>query len=211
MSDVDLHQKLHQKARVVLASASPRRTQLLSQLGVSHSVQPADIDETPRSGEDPILYVRRMAESKAAAGVAALGWEHPLPVVLAADTTVVADGVIMGKPASEIECLDMLARLSARTHQVATAVCLKQGVRQASACVITQVTFRSVSLQEARAYWASGEPQDKAGGYGIQGAASGFVSKINGSYTGVIGLPLVETRALLSALNVIEVFQTPTA
>ncbi len=193
-------------AAVILASASPRRTQLLSELGIAHEVAPADIDETPRSQEPALVYVQRMAVTKAQAGNTQAGArlgssQRGIPAVLAADTIVVADDLILGKPADEQHGLEMLARLSGRTHKVVTAVCLQHGVRQAAALVSTQVSFRSVSLQEARGYWASGEPRDKAGGYGIQGAAAAFVSNIDGSYSGVIGLPLVETRALFLSLG----------
>ena len=197
---------------VVLASGSPRRTELLSQLGVEHEVAPANIDETPEPFEAALTYVQRMARAKAAASVAQLVRGQLTlsednnrladdKIVLAADTIVIVDGAILGKPRDEQDGLGMLARLSGRSHQVATAVCLRRSVRQASVCVRTEVSFRSVSLQEARGYWASGEPRDKAGGYGIQGVASAFVNKIDGSYSSVIGLPLVETRALLLAMG----------
>ena len=185
---------------IILASASPRRTQLLAELGIEHEVQPADIDETPKPLELPLIYVQRMAAAKAEAGSKRASGN---PAVLAADTIVVADGLILGKPVDESHGLEMLSRLSGRTHQVVTAVCLRHGVRQAAALVSTQVSFRSVSLQEARGYWESGEPHDKAGGYGIQGTAAAFVSKVDGSYTGVIGLPMVETRALFRSLGLL--------
>ena len=184
---------------LVLASASPRRTQLLFELGFLHEVRPANIDETPLPGEQPLAYVRRMAATKARAGVMAL--DSGQRAVLAADTIVLLDNQILGKPRDEADGLRMIDLLSGRTHQVATAVCLREGVRQSAACVVVDVQFRSVSLQEARAYWATGEPSDKAGGYGIQGVAAQFVSKIDGSYTGVIGLPLTETLALLGSLG----------
>jgi len=196
-------------APVILASASPRRTQLLTQLGIAHKVQPANIDETPEPREAALAYVQRMAATKALAGseraLDQAKLRQPSPAVLAADTIVVVDGAILGKPLDEQDGQAMLGRLSGRTHQVVTAVCLRHGVRQAAAMVSTSVTFRSVSLQEARGYWATGEPQDKAGGYGIQGAAAEYVSKIAGSYTGVIGLPLVETRALFYSLGLLSV------
>jgi len=195
---------------VILASASPRRTELLTSLGVAHQVLPADIDETPYGSESALAYVRRMAVTKARTISVQVGSSSDSteeaqslnPTILAADTIVVADGAILGKPQGEQDGLAMIARLSGRTHQVVTAVCLCHGVRQAAVSVCTDVSFRSVSLQEARGYWASGEPLDKAGGYGIQGSAARFVSKIDGSYTGVIGLPLVETRALFLTLGI---------
>lgn len=192
---------------LILASGSPRRTELLSTLGVTHVVRPADIDETPQPFEAPIPYVQRMAATKALAGArnaAEPGQSATQAPVLAADTIVIADGAILGKPGSEAAGLAMLRRLSGRRHQVATAVCVRHGQQRAAVCVQVNVEFRSVSMQEAQRYWDSGEPQDKAGGYGIQGAASAFVRKINGSYSGVIGLPLVETRSLLLALGLIE-------
>ncbi len=202
----------------VLGSASPRRTELLSSLGITHRVLPADIDETPSAFELPLPYVRRMAAAKADAVVTRLAPARD-SLVLTADTIVIADGMILGKPRDEAEGCAMLARLSGRQHVVATAVSvrrdsgasspgpLKTGQKKAApqrgdVCVQTAVRFRSISVQEARRYWASGEPRDKAGGYGIQGAAREYVSKIDGSYTNVIGLPLVETRLLLRALGV---------
>lgn len=208
---------------LVLGSASPRRTELLATLGYSHRVLPADIDETPHQFESGLPYVRRMAASKAAAVVTMLRDSLKVDtvspqvdtvspkvdtVVLTADTVVIADGMILGKPADEAEGLAMLVRLSGRRHIVSTAVSLRRldlaggPVRRADVCVQTAVNFRSVSVQEARRYWLSGEPRDKAGGYGIQGAASVFVNNIDGSYTNVIGLPLVETRLLLLASGV---------
>ena len=187
------------RSALILASASPRRTQLLSELGFVHEVRPANIDETPLPGERPLAYVRRMAAAKARAGVMTL--DSAGRAVLAADTIVLVDEQILGKPRDEADAMRMLGLLSGRTHQVATAVCLREGVRQSAACVVVDVQFRSVSLQEARAYWATGEPSDKAGGYGIQGAAAQFVNKIDGSYTGVIGLPQTETLALLASLG----------
>lgn len=200
---------------IILGSASPRRTGLLTSLGYDHRVQPADIDETPRQFEAPLPYVRRMSASKADAVVAQLALEVAQAtdtVVLTADTVVIADGMILGKPVDQADGLSMLARLSGRSHTVSTAVSVRRlcpdscqaGLRvlRGDVCVQTQVSFRSVSVQEALRYWMSGEPQDKAGGYGIQGAASEFVSKVDGSYSGVIGLPLVETRSLLLALGV---------
>ena len=203
-----------------MGSASPRRTQLLSALGYEHRVLPADIDETPHPFEAALPYVRRMAASKADAVLGLLkdsdrsmssgpGRLETAGVVLTADTVVIADGMILGKPVDEAQGLGMLARLSGRSHVVSTAVSLRCfdsntcRAHRADVCVQTGVSFRSVSVQEARRYWSSGEPRDKAGGYGIQGAASAFVSNVYGSYTNVIGLPLVETRVLLRALGIV--------
>ncbi len=182
---------------LILASASPRRTQLLDQLGVAHKVAPAAIDETPHPFEDPVAYVQRMAITKANVGLL----QAQSSPVLAADTLVVSNGLLLGKPADRDEGLRMLARLSGRTHQVYTAVCLLRGQQRACTWVCTEVNFRSVSMQAAQAYWDLEAPLDKAGGYGIQGSAIGFVKKIEGSISNVVGLPLAETLVLLEALG----------
>ena len=189
-------------ATIRLASASPRRAQLLTELGVDFVVAPANIDERRAPPETPLAYVRRMALTKAAVGVAQAP-SDAASAVLAADTIVLAGGRVLGKPLDEKDAQAMLLDLSDQTHQVYTAVAIRLGVKQAYACVCTDVSFRSVSIQEASAYWSTGEPVDKAGGYGIQGAASKFVKKIDGSYTNVVGLPLYETRCLLRALQVL--------
>lgn len=181
---------------LVLASASPRRRELLAILGVQYRVAPADIDETPLPDEAASRYVQRMALQKAQAGLRESG---PAAVVLGADTTVVVDGRILGKPLDRADALRMLAVLSGRAHQVysAVAVCGAGGCHEALSS--TEVTFREVSAAEAAAYWETGEPADKAGAYGIQGLGSVFVSRISGSYTGVVGLPLFETAQLLTS------------
>ena len=189
-------------AAIRIASASPRRAQLLTELGIDFVVAPADIDERRHPPETPLTYVRRMALTKASVGVAQAPSDLST-AVLAADTIVVRGGRVLGKPIDESDAVGMLLDLSDLTHQVYTAVAIRRGVQQGFACVCTDVSFRSVSMQEARAYWSTGEPVDKAGGYGIQGAASKFVKKINGSYTNVVGLPLYETRCLLRALQVL--------
>jgi septum formation protein len=176
-----------------LASASPRRRQLLELIGVPHVVTPADIDETPRRDEAGAAYVTRLAHDKALAVHARL---RDLPV-LAADTTVHVDGHILEKPQSEADCLRMLGLLSGRRHQVYTGVCVVSAAAPVLVCSETEVEFREISRDEMRAYWASGEPQGKAGAYAIQGLGAVFVSKIAGSYTGVMGLPLFETAQLL--------------
>lgn len=178
-----------------LASGSPRRRELLSQLGYRFAVVQAGIEETPFPGESGEDYVRRVALDKARAGAARLG--HPLPApVLGADTEVVLDGRILGKPASPEALRQMLGALAGRTHRVLSAVAL---VGQAERVVLTEtrVAIRALGDHEIRAYWDSGEPADKAGGYAIQGLAAEFVERIEGSYTGVVGLPLRETAALL--------------
>ncbi len=179
--------------RLVLASASPRRRELLAVLGVEFAVAPADIDESVRPGEAPQAYVRRMALEKARAGLRAAG----NAVVLGADTSVVLDGRILGKPQDRDAALALLADLSGREHQVLSAVALVAADGETEALSATQVRFREITPAEAAAYWASGEPADKAGGYGIQGLGSVFVEALSGSYTGVVGLPLFETAGLL--------------
>lgn len=178
---------------LVLASASPRRRELLAVLGVEFSVVPANIDETVLPGEAPRDYVRRMALEKALAGAAGPGAAG----VLGCDTAVIVDDDILGKPADRQDGMAMLARLSGRSHQVLSAVVLVDADGRSEALSVTEVSFRAITEAEAAAYWASGEPADKAGGYGIQGIGAVFVAGIKGSYTGVVGLPLFETAALL--------------
>ena len=181
-----------------LDSASPRRRQLLDLIGVPHVVTPADIDETPRAGEPADAYVSRLAREKAAA-VWALAQDLP---VLAADTTVVVDAEIMGKPESEAQAHEMLGKLSAREHVVHTGVAVIAGGSVQGAISSTRVTFAALTREQIHAYWASGEPQGKAGAYAIQGLGAAFVADISGSYTGVMGLPLFETTQLLRAMGV---------
>ena len=176
-----------------LASASPRRRQLLELIGVPHVVTPADIDETPLAGEPPNEYVLRLAREKAEA-IWALHTDLP---VLAADTTVVIDDEILGKPESEAEAHAMLGKLSGRDHMVHTAVALWSGEHQMLFHTSTQVCFAPLTTEEIHAYWESGEPRGKAGAYAIQGLGAVFVTGISGTYTGVMGLPLFETAHLL--------------
>src|SRR3954467_5969178 len=181
-----------------LASASPRRRQLLDLIGVPHVVTPADIDETPRPGEPAPDYVMRLARDKALA----VRERHVDLPVLAADTTVHVDGAILEKPGSEDECVRMLGLLSGRTHQVYTGLCVISAAAPTVVCSATEVAFRRIEPHEMRAYWASGEPQGKAGAYAIQGLGAVFVERISGSYTGVMGLPLFETAQALRAHGV---------
>ena len=176
-----------------LASASPRRRQLLELIGVPHVVTPADIDETPQPDEPPNDYVLRLAREKAEA-VWALHTDLP---VLAADTTVVIDDEILGKPESEADAHSMLGKLSGRDHMVHTAVALWSDEHQMLFHTSTQVCFATLSSEEIHAYWESGEPRGKAGAYAIQGLGAVFVTGISGTYTGVMGLPLFETAHLL--------------
>lgn len=186
--------------QLYLASASPRRRQLLEQLGLRCAVVPADVDENLHAGEDPRAYVLRLARLKAATAAERLGGP-PVPV-LGADTAVVLEGTVLGKPHTQAEGLVMLARLSGRRHQVLSAVALWSAGRLTSAVSESRVNFRTIPVDEARAYWDSGEPADKAGGYAIQGRGAVFVERLEGSYSGVMGLPLFETADLLQKAGV---------
>lgn len=185
-----------------LASGSPRRRELLAQIGVPFQPLSAAIDETPQPDEAPADYVARLALGKARAGHGCLPPKSNGAVVLGADTAVVVEGRILGKPQGQAEAMAMLALLSGREHQVLTAVALFDGQRSEVVNVITQVRFRAISAAEAAAYWASGEPADKAGGYGIQGLGAVFVEGLQGSYSAVVGLPLCETAALLGRFGI---------
>ncbi|MBK1630863.1 septum formation protein Maf [Thiohalocapsa halophila] len=184
--------------RLILASKSPRRRELLRQIGLTAEVRSADVDESPARGEAPADYVLRIALAKARAVRAALGRGTAARPVLAADTAVICDDRILGKPADAAEAARMLALLSARTHQVLTGVALL-GAAERTVVSSTRVWLRAVSAAEAAVYWASGEPQDKAGGYGLQGLGAVFVERLEGSWSGVVGLPLFETAQLLAA------------
>lgn len=186
---------------IVLASASERRSRLLGQIGVRHRVAGAEIDESPRPGEPAAHYVQRLAAAKAEAVVARLAGEQAEPV-LAADTTVVLDERIFGKPAGEDDCVAMLGVLSGRRHAVLTAVALWHDGRLRQALDWSYVTFRVIGEDERRRYWASGEPAGKAGSYAIQGLGAVFVRRLEGSFSGVMGLPLFETASLLDAAGV---------
>ncbi len=182
------------KPTLILASASPRRAELLEQIGVRFQVYAVDIDEAPRTDESPLAYVQRLAAEKSAACAAQRGLAIP---ILAADTTVVLGSMILGKPQDQADAVSMLRLLSGKTHQVFTALSLR-GHTHDEAVSITEVTFKSLSEQEIQAYWQSGEPLDKAGAYAIQGQGGLFVRTINGSFSGVVGLPLFETGQLLA-------------
>lgn len=185
--------------RLVLASASPRRRELLAQIGVAvDAIEPADIDETPRRGEPPRAYAARLASEKAAAVAARCCGDD---LVLAADTVVYAGRRILDKPVGEADARRLLATLSGRRHRVATAVALTR-LRDGAEwrrLVETSVRFRRLSDADIAAYLASGEWRGKAGGYAIQGLAGAFVPALNGSYSNVVGLPLAETCGLLRA------------
>jgi septum formation protein len=186
---------------VYLASASPRRRQLLSQIGVTFQVLSVDVDESIATREGAESYVLRLARAKAAAGLARRIAARRAPV-LGADTAVVAGGAILGKPADCADAQRMLGLLSASTHEVLTAVALATDDGVLSHLSRSEVTFREITPEEARDYWNTGESRDKAGAYAIQGYGAVFVSGLRGSYSGVMGLPLFETAQLLRAAGV---------
>jgi septum formation protein len=183
---------------ICLASASPRRRALLEQIGVPYTVSAAGIDEAVQDGETPADYVLRIARAKAAT-VQRRGTALP---VLAADTTVVVDGFICAKPRDRADGIAMLQRLSGRTHQVLTAVALASRSGLSFRLSASEVRLRGMTAAECAAYWETGEPQDKAGGYAIQGRGALFIEHLSGSYSGVMGLPLYETGQLLVAAGV---------
>lgn len=192
--------------RVFLATQSPRRRELLNQIGVSYELLNVSVDESPLGAhEAPAQLVERLALAKAKAGHALLlaeGRLHAGFAVLGADTVVVCDAQTMGKPLDADDASRMLERLSGRAHQVMTGVALVTAAGAASAINISEVHFRTISAEERRRYCASGEPLDKAGGYGIQGLAGIFITELHGSYSGVMGLPLCETAALLERASI---------
>jgi septum formation protein len=169
----------------VLASQSPRRSEILRQAGISFTVRAADVDESPLPGEKPEAYVTRLAECKACAVPAG-----PADTVLGADTTVVVDEEMLAKPADAADARRMLALLSGRRHQVMTGICLKRGNSLIRDCAVTQVWFSAMTEEEIADYVASGEPMDKAGAYAIQGLASKYIQRIDGCYFNVVGLPI---------------------
>lgn len=197
--------------RIYLASRSPRRRELLKQAGIAFEVllyredarRGVDVDESPQAGEDPRDYVLRMARIKAQAASLRVQQRRLLDYpVLSADTTVVLDGHILGKPADQAEALAMLTALSGRSHEVLTAVAACRQDRLETRLSVSVVEFAAVPVARLRQYVATGEPLDKAGAYGIQGRAGAFVKCLSGSYTGVMGLPLYETVELLDAFGV---------
>lgn len=184
---------------LVLASASPRRREILSAAGYGHVVRPADIDESVFDGIKPQLMVQLLAAGKAAAAVENAGeW------ILGADTVVASEGKVLGKPANEDDAFRMLSMLSGKTHYVYTGVallCADDG-RMRTLCEETAVTFRKLSEEEIRAYIETGEPMDKAGAYGIQGKGGALVEKTEGDFQNVVGLPLTAVRRLMSEMNI---------
>jgi septum formation protein len=182
---------------IYLASASPRRSELLRQIDVAHEVRPVHVDESPQAGESPALYALRLAEEKARAL-----WQRLAPAdrrpVLAADTTVALGDEILGKPLDRADALRMLGRLSGREHEVHTAVAVVHAGGAGSRVSTSTVAFRELSAEEIDWYWHTGEPADKAGAYAVQGHAAIFIRHLRGSYSGVMGLPLYETWELLA-------------
>ena len=187
-------------AQLYLASTSPRRSELLEQIGIKFLLTKVSVDETPGSDETPLQIVERLAREKAQAGWLATAGMERLPV-LGADTAVVVDDCILGKPQDRQQAMNMLGQLSNREHDVLTGVAITDGTMHS--CVSqTRVRFREIGEHERAAYWNTGEAADKAGAYGIQGRAAIFVESISGSYTGVVGLPLFETARLLDRVGI---------
>lgn len=187
---------MESKRALILASGSPRRRELLRQIGLDFSVQPVNLDETPLAGEPADHYVERLARAKAMAVYESRPDDAIL--VLGADTTVVLDGAILGKPENRRDALAMLHRLSDRSHKVMSGVALAGDHGCYARVSVTEVCFRKLEEAEIEHYWHSGEPLDKAGAYGIQGLGAIFVAGLWGSYSGVVGLPLLETAELLA-------------
>jgi septum formation protein len=187
---------------IYLASRSPRRQELLGQIGVIFKVMEIDVDESVLDGESPRAYVERLARAKAEAGWQRIERDHlPHAPVLGADTTVALDGRILGKPADGREAAEMLAALSGRLHDVLTALAVKSGSRLETALSVSEVRFKTLTRDEIARYVATGECEDKAGAYGIQGHAARFVAGLRGSFSGVVGLPLYETAQLLERIG----------
>ena len=184
--------------RVILASQSPRRRELLQLVGIPHTVQPADVDEAYRPGEEPMAHARRLAREKAATVAAA----DPEALVVGSDTIVVVDGDVLGKPRDEAHAAEMLTRLSGRSHVVMTAVAVRWGGRERSAVEVVGVTFHPLTVEDIQAYIATREPMDKAGAYGIQGFGATIVERVDGDYFAVMGLPLQRTVRLMAELGV---------
>ena len=188
---------LQPKLPLILASASPRRRELLQQIGLDFTVITADIDETPLAGEDGIGYTLRLAEAKARAVLVL----HPESVVIGADTTVAVDGEILGKPSDANDAAHMLRLLRGRRHQVTTAVALLTREQTLTAAETTQVFFGDMTDEDIAAYIATGEPTDKAGAYAIQGIAAQWIPRIEGDYSNVVGLPLARLVELLKSIS----------
>lgn len=188
---------------IYLASASPRRQELLRQLGLAFEAMPSNISEAPQRAEAPEAYVKRVAQDKARA-VATLIAERGLPwhPVLGADTEVVLQGEILGKPRDRVHGLEMLRRLAGRTHEVLTAISVRHGEKDETLLSTSLVSLAPLTEAEIAQYWETGEPADKAGAYAIQGKAAAFIARIEGSYSGVMGLPLYELVEILKKIGV---------
>lgn len=186
---------------LVLASGSPRRRELLRQIGVAFTPVAVDVVEKRAPGETPQTYVQRLALEKARAGLASLG-RGERAVVLGADTLGELDGQVLEKPVNRSHAAQMLRAMSGRRHRVLSAVALTDGVKERVAMAVTEVKFRHLTDEEIARYWHTGEPQDKAGGYAIQGKGAVFVESIEGSYSAVVGLPLELTQRLLAEYNI---------
>jgi len=183
--------------RLVLASASPRRAALLREAGWAFEVAPVDLDETLRPGETAQAYVERLAQAKAAAAAS----KDPEAVVLGADTTVVVQGQVLGKPLDSADAARMLRLLSGRTHDVLTGICLRKGLRSLVHVESSRVRVAALSDADIEWYVGTGEPFDKAGGYAVQGLASRFIEAVEGSYSNVVGLPVASVNSLLKQLG----------
>jgi len=184
--------------RVILASASPRRRELLDLVGIAHDVQPADIDETYRDGEEAAAHAERLAREKGERIAA----QHPEAIVISADTIVLVDGLVLGKPRDEAEAARMLSMLSGQTHVVLTAVAVMYRGHMRSGVESVRVTFRTLDFERIGAYIATAEPMDKAGAYGIQGFGATLVERIDGDYFAVMGLALARMVDLLQEIGV---------
>jgi septum formation protein len=189
------------KPLIWLASASPRRSALLNQIGIAHEIQPVDLDESAQPRELPSDYVVRLARAKADALWTRLS-SHQRRPVLGSDTTVALENDVLGKPRDREDAIRMLRRLSGRTHQVYTAVAVRHEGGCESRLSVSDVTVKPLADDEISMYWSTGEPADKAGAYGIQGQAALFIERIAGSYSGIVGLPLYETGELLRMIGI---------
>lgn len=199
-----LANSINTSQKLILASQSPRRRELLNQLGFQFSIQASDIDETVKKSEAAQDYVLRLAKKKAQHVLQSLPEEERINCfVLGSDTSVVLNGEILGKPDDEADCIKTLSLLSNNQHQVLTAIALASDSAVQGEVITTEVVFKTLTKAEIKAYWLTGEPQDKAGSYGIQGIAGQFVKTINGSYSAVVGLPLYETAQLLTSAGFI--------
>jgi nucleoside triphosphate pyrophosphatase len=181
------------KPQLILASSSPRRRELLDQIQVSYKVLPVNIDESQLPGETAEQFVKRLATEKAEAAYR----QNPHCIALGSDTIMVIGSSILGKPENKAHGIEILSLLSGNTHQVMTAVAVHSSEYKACAMSVSEVEFAALTGQQIEAYWETGEPEDKAGAYGVQGIAAQFIKKISGSYSGIMGLPLFETAQLL--------------